>query len=47
MTLNGVVYLTSETNGQPTGAVFIGDGKVSVETPLTSRERKHQDLSGG
>ena len=41
ITLDGVVYLTAETNGRPTGAVFIGDGKVSVETPPNEFEKEN------
>src|SRR6185503_16714911 len=39
LTLNGVVYLSEPVNGQVTGAVFIGDGNIVVETPPSDFEK--------
>jgi len=39
LTLNGVVYLSELVNGQVTGAVFIGDGNIVVETPPSDFEK--------
>jgi hypothetical protein len=39
LTLSGVVYLSEPVNGQPTGAVFIGEGKFVAETPPNDFEK--------
>jgi hypothetical protein len=39
MTLDGTIYLAAQTNGQITGAVFIGDGKFALETPPSEFEK--------
>ena len=41
ITVNGVVYLAGPVNGQVTGAVFLGDGKVSFETPPSDFEQQN------
>ena len=39
LTLDGVVYLSQLVNGQITGAVFIGEGNLVVETPPSDFEK--------
>jgi hypothetical protein len=39
ITLTGTVYLGESINGQPTGAVFIGEGKFMAETPPNEFEK--------
>lgn len=39
ITLTGTVYLGEPINGQPTGAVFIGEGKFMAETPSNEFEK--------
>ena len=39
ITLDGTVYLADTANGQITGAVFIGEGKFSLETPPITFEK--------
>ncbi|HET9528632.1 MAG TPA: M1 family aminopeptidase [Pyrinomonadaceae bacterium] len=39
ITLTGTVYLSEPINGQPTGAVFIGEGKFTAETPPNEFEK--------
>jgi hypothetical protein len=39
LTLTGTVYFSEPVNGQTTGAVFIGDGKFSAETPPNEFEK--------
>jgi len=39
MTLDGTIYLSAQTNGQITGAVFIGNGKFVLETPPSDFEK--------
>jgi hypothetical protein len=41
ITLNGTVQLTGETNGQITGAVFMGEGKFALETPPSEFEKNN------
>lgn len=40
LTLDGVVYLSEPVNGQITGAVFIGEGNIVVETPPSDFEKE-------
>src|SRR5688572_5104204 len=39
LTLDGVVYLSGPVDGVVTGAVFIGEGSMSVETPPSDFEK--------
>ncbi len=39
ITLNGTVYLSAPVAGQTTGAVFIGEGNFSAETPPSDFEK--------
>src|SRR5215218_9432574 len=39
ITLDGTVYLSAPINGQTTGAVFVGDGKFTAETPSSEFEK--------
>jgi hypothetical protein len=39
LTLDGIVYLSAQTHGHFTGAVFIGDGKFVAETPPNDFEK--------
>jgi hypothetical protein len=48
ITLDGIVYLTGLSSGRYTGAVFIGDGKFSLETPPGEFEKVNMKrLIGG
>ena len=39
ITLTGTVYFSGPVNGQTTGAVFIGEGRFSAETPSSEFEK--------
>lgn len=39
ITLDGTVYLSAPVNGQTTGAVFIGEGRFTAETPPNEFEK--------
>jgi len=39
ITLTGTVYFSEPVNGQATGAVFIGEGRFSAETPSSEFEK--------
>jgi hypothetical protein len=41
ITLDGIVYLTGQINNHSTGAVFVGNGKVIVETPPNEFEKQN------
>lgn len=41
ITLTGTVYLGEPINGQPTGAVFIGEGKFTAEIPPSEFEKEN------
>lgn len=41
ITLNGTVYLSEPVNGMTTGAVFIGEGKFTAETPPSDFEKEN------
>lgn len=41
ISLDGVVYLTGQSYGRFTGAVFLGDGKFTLETPPSDFEKEN------
>lgn len=41
ITLTGTVYFSEPINGRPTGAVFIGEGRFTAETPPSEFEKEN------